>query len=109
MSLTGMCFTLRHILLSHICLKNKATWIEITVETAIGGGELQNAIVGVGYAARIILLVSLAPNHLFARSICQNLHRSAKHHTLETVGIRAENIVSQRQKKASILPLITSS
>ena len=43
----------------------KTTWIKITIETAIGGGELQHAVVGIGHAAGVVLLVAIAPNHFF--------------------------------------------
>ena len=65
-------------------LKDKTTWIKVAVETAIEGGELQHAVVGIGYARRIVLLVALTPNHLLALSVCQHLHCATKHHTLET-------------------------
>ena len=68
-------------------LKNKTTWIKIAIEAAIGGGELQNAIVGIGYTAWVILLVALAPDHLLAPGIRQHLHCATKHHTLKTLGI----------------------
>ena len=58
----------------HHLLNHKTTWIEITIETTIGGGELQNAVVRVGYTTGIVLLVAIAPNHLLALSIRQYLH-----------------------------------
>ena len=75
------------LLFAYLLLNNKATWIKIAIEAAIGGGELQNAIVGIGYAPRVVLLVALAPNHLLALGICQDFHCATKHHTLETLGI----------------------
>ena len=75
------------LLFAYLLLNNKATWIKIAIEAAIGGGELQNAIVGIGYAPRVVLLVALAPNHLLALGIGQHLHRATKHHALETLGI----------------------
>jgi len=43
---------------------HETTWIEIAVETTVDGGELQHAVVGIGYTARIVLLVAIAPDHL---------------------------------------------
>ena len=65
------------------CLQDKTPRIEITIETAIGGGELQDAIVGVGDVAGIVLDVAVAPNHLLAFGIGQHLHRAAQHHAYE--------------------------
>ena len=56
---------------------HEATWIEITVETAIGGGELQHAVIGIGNAARIVLLVAIVPDHFFRGGIRQHLHRAS--------------------------------
>ena len=70
-----------------LLLNYKTTWIKIAIETTIGGGEFKNAIVGVGYARRVVLLVALAPNHLLALGVCQHLHRATQHHALETLGI----------------------
>ena len=53
--------------ITHI-LKNKTTWIKIAVETTVNGSELQNAIVRIGYTRRVVLLVSLTPNHLLFNS-----------------------------------------
>ena len=39
------CFIVHHL------LNHKTAWIEITIETAVGGGELQNAVVRVGYTS----------------------------------------------------------
>ena len=55
---------------------HEATWIEITVETAIGGGELQHAVVRVGNTTGIVLLVAIVPDHLFRGGVCQYLHRT---------------------------------
>ena len=46
-------------------LNYETTWIKIAVETAIGGYELQHAVVGIGNAARIVLCVAIAPDHFF--------------------------------------------
>ena len=48
----------------HYLLNYKTTGIEITIETTIGGGELQDAVVRVGYTTGIVLLVAIAPDHL---------------------------------------------
>ena len=68
-------------------LNYKTTWIKIAIETAIGGGELQDAIVRVGHTTGIVLLVAITPNHLLALGIRQYLHRTAQHHALETLSI----------------------
>ena len=75
------CFIVHHL------LNYKTTWIEIAIETAIGGGELQHAVVGIGNAARIVLLVAITPNHLLTLGIRQYLHRTTQHHAFETFGI----------------------
>ena len=75
------CFIVLHL------LNHKTTWIEITVEAAVSGGELQDAVVRVGNATWVVLLVAIAPNHLLALGIRQYLHRAAQHHTLEALGI----------------------
>ena len=75
------CFIVHHL------LNYKTTWIKIAIETTIGGGELQNTIVRVGDATWIVLLIAVAPNHLLRGSIRQYLHRTAQHHTFETLGI----------------------
>ena len=75
------CFVVHHL------LNYKTTWIEIAIETAVGGGELQDAVVGVGDAARVILLVAIVPDHFFRGSIHQHLHRAPQHHSLEAFGI----------------------
>ena len=75
------CFVVHHL------LNYKTTWIEIAIETAVGGGELQDAVVGVCHAAWVVLRISIPPNHLFALGIGQHLHRAPQHHSLETFGI----------------------
>ena len=57
-------------------LNYETTWIEIAVETAIGGGKLQHAVVGIGNAARIVLCVAIVPDHLVRGGVCQYLHRT---------------------------------
>ena len=66
---------------------HKTAGIEIAVETAVGGGELQDAIVRVGYTTGIVLLIAIAPDHLLALGIRQYLHCTTQHHTLETFSI----------------------
>ena len=68
-------------------LNDETTWIEIAIETAVGGGELQDAVVGICHAAWVVLRVSITLNHLFALGIRQHLHLAAQHHSLETFGI----------------------
>ena len=70
-----------------VLLNEETAGIEVAVETAVGGGELQYAVIRVGHAARIIFCVTLAPNHLLALGVCQYLHRATQHHALETLGI----------------------
>lgn len=74
-------------LAAHCLLNHKTTGIEITVETAIGGGELQDAVVRVGDAARVVLLVAVAPDLLFRGSVRQYFHRTAQHHALEALSV----------------------
>ena len=52
------CFIIHHL------LNHKTTWIEITIETTIGGGEFEYAVVRVGHAAGVVLLIAIAPDHL---------------------------------------------
>ena len=68
-------------------LNYETTWIKIAVETAVGGGELQDAVVGIGNAAKIVLCVAIAPDHFFRGGIRQHLHRTSGHHALEAFGI----------------------
>ena len=70
---------------------HKTSWIEITVKTAVCGGEFEDTIVGVGDATGVILLVTVSPNHLLRGSVHQHLHRSSQHHTLEAVCITEVN------------------
>ena len=75
------CFVVHHL------LNYKTTWIEIAIESAIGGGELQDAVVRVCYTTGIVLLVTIVPNHLLTLGIRQHLHRATQHHTFETFSI----------------------
>ena len=75
----------------HYLLNYKTTGIEITIETTIGGGELQNAVVGVSHATWVVLLVAITPNHLLTLGIRQYLHSTTQHHTFETFGIAEIN------------------
>ena len=68
-------------------LNHETTRIEIAVEATIGGGELQHAVVGVGYTTGIVLLVAIVPDHLFRGGIRQYLHRTPQHHALEAFRI----------------------
>ena len=68
-------------------LNYETTWIEIAIETAVGGGELQDAVVGVCHAAWVVLRISIPPNHLFALGVSQHLHRASQQHTFEAFGI----------------------
>ena len=62
---------------------HETTWIKVAVETAIGGGELQDAVIRIGHTARIILCIALTPNYLLALGICQDFHCATKHHTFK--------------------------
>ena len=66
---------------------HKTAGIEIAVEAAVGGGEFQDTVVGVGDAAGIVFRVAVSPDHLLGGGICQHLHRAAQHHALEALGI----------------------
>ena len=70
-----------------ILFNHETTWIEIAIETAVGGGELQDAVVRVGHTAGIVLCVAIVPDHLFRGCIRQYLHRAPQHHSLEAFGI----------------------
>ena len=70
---------------------NETAGIKIAVETSAGGGELQDAVVRVGHTARVVLLITLAPDHLFRGGIRQYLHRTSEHHALEAFGIAEIN------------------
>ena len=58
-------FSKAHIIALHHLLNYKTAGIKIAIETTIGGGKLQNAVVRVGYTTGIVLLVAITPNHLF--------------------------------------------
>ena len=64
-------------------LNYETSWIEITVETAVGGGELQHAVVRVSDTSRVVLLVAIVPDHFFRSGISQYLHRTSEHHALK--------------------------
>ena len=49
---------------AHHLLNYKTTWIKIAIESTIGGGELQDAVIRVGDAAGVVLLITIAPDHL---------------------------------------------
>ena len=66
---------------------HKTSGIEIAVEAAVGGGELEHTVVGVGDAAGVILLVTVTPDHLLRSGVRQHLHRASQHHPLEAIGI----------------------
>ena len=59
------------LLFAYLLLNNKATWIKIAIEATIGGGELQHAVVRVGYTARVgfafMALLSLTASALRQR------------------------------------------
>ena len=66
---------------------HKTARIKIAIETTIGGGELQDAVVRVGDATRVVLLIAFVPDHLLALGIRQYLHRTTQHHTFETFSV----------------------
>ena len=44
---------------------DETPWIKVAVEAAIGGGELQHAVVRVAHTAGVVLLIALVPDHFF--------------------------------------------
>ena len=73
--------------IAHHLLNYKTTGIEIAIESAVGGGKFEYAIVRVGYTAGVVLLVAVAPDHLLRSRVSQHLHCATQHHTFETFGI----------------------
>ena len=65
----------------------KTAGIEIAVETAVGGSELEDTVVGIGDAAGIVFHVTVAPYHLLALGIGQHLHCTAQHNALKALGV----------------------
>ena len=51
------------------------------IEPAILGGELEDAVVGIGHALFVIKLVTNSPDHLLRSAIRQDGHRPPQHDT----------------------------
>ena len=66
-------------------LYDETTGIEVTVEAALCGRELQNTIVGVGDSTGIVLCISLTPYHILALLVGQNLHGTFQHYGTEVI------------------------
>ena len=79
----------------------ETTGIEVTVETAFGGSELQDAIVGIGHSARIILSISLTPYHILALLVGQNLHGTFQHYGAEVT------LVTQIDGRFRVCPVMS--